>query len=155
MRQGWLSHYVFSYRPSGFQAWRKDPKRLIGYFGFAESSEDTTNISDLHHVVPGTGSYAFVSDRAVFVHRLYLDSLLTRDERGNCCDVSLSLQVSAAFEKAPVVVRANVVDLLEEGTTGNHRLQHRVGDCSNECLPSWLQVNDMSSLPHEHTAILG
>ena len=111
-------------------------------------------LSDLQHVVPGTGSYAFVSDRALFVHKVYLDSLLTRDERGKCCDVSLSLQVSAAFDRAPVVVRANVVDLLEE-TMGGHPLHHRVGDCSNECLPSWLQINDMSSLPHEHTAILG
>jgi hypothetical protein len=149
-----LTLSLFSSKLTGFQAWRKDPRRLIGYFGFSESTEDTTSLSNLEHVVPGTGSYAFVSDRAMFVHKLYLDSLLTRDERGACCDVSLSLQVSAGFEKAPVVVRANVVDLLEE-TTGNHRRHHRAGDCSNECLPSWLQVNDISSLPHEHTAILG
>lgn len=138
----------------GFQAWRKDPRRLVGFLGYKATEEDAKSLDDLQHVVPGTGSFAFVSDRAMFVHKQYLNALSSSNngERHGCCDVSLSAQVSAAFEKAPVVVKAKVVDLLEGSMEG---ARHQVGLCDEQCIPSWLQINDWSTIPHESTAILG
>lgn len=139
----------------GFQAWRKDPRRLVGFLGYKGLADDGRHLDDLQHVIPGTGSYAFVSDRAMFVHKLYLDSLSNSSNRHGCCDVSLSAQVSAAFEKSPVVVKVNVVDLVEGSTDGNHRARHLVGLCDDRCRPSWLEMDDWSTIPHEDTAILG
>mmetsp|Transcript_17623 Transcript_17623/g.28504 ORF Transcript_17623/g.28504 Transcript_17623/m.28504 type:complete len:388 (-) Transcript_17623:677-1840(-) len=136
----------------GFQTWKRDPRRLVGFFGFTGSSEDGNILSHLEHVAPGTGSYAFVSNRAVFVHKLYMDHLPAGDLRVDCCDVSLSLQVSLAFEETPVVVKAKVMDLLEklEGVRGQE-----VGVCDLQCFPSWLQVDHVDTILHEHTAVLG
>lgn len=137
---------------AGFQAWRKDPRRLVGFLGYKGTSVYGKSLDDLEHVIPGTGSYAFVSDRAMFVHKLYLDSLSNKKRHG-CCDVSLSAQVSAAFEKSPLVVKAKVVDLVEGSS--NQRARHQVDLCDERCIPSWLQIDDWSTIPQEHTAILG
>jgi len=127
---------------------------MVGFLGFKVPEEDGNRISRVQPIAPGTGPYAFVSNRAVFVHKAYLKSLFVGIESEDCCEISLSLRVSAAFGKAPVVVKATVVDLLEESPVrrGSH---HRIGVCSDECLPSWLQVSDLNALPHEHTAFLG
>jgi hypothetical protein len=150
--------YDFIVLITAFNTWKKDPRRLVGFFGYKVPSEDTSGmLSSLQHITPGIDSYAFVSNRAVFIHKLYLDSLPAvggyKDERhhGNCCDVSLSLQVSVAFDKPPVVVKANVVDLVE-GPGGVR--QQIIGTCDDECVPSWLQMADVHSIPHQHTAVL-
>jgi hypothetical protein len=143
---------------TGFQAWRKDPRRLVGYLGYREPGK---GLNGLHHVVPGTGSYAFISDRAMFVHNLYLSSLSYFSSRQSdcCCDLSLSAQVSAAFERAPVVVKANVMDLVVEGSFNDTLIgarHHQIGLCDDRCLPSWLpQLDDQNAFPQQHIAIFG
>jgi hypothetical protein len=76
--------------------------------------------------------------------------------------VKLSAQVSAAFERAPVLVKANVIDLLAlEGTTSSPNrigpLHQQGGFCDDQYVfPSWLpQIDDWSTIPSQHTAILG
>ncbi|KAG7356670.1 glycosyl transferase family 64 protein [Nitzschia inconspicua] len=132
----------------GFQAWRKDPRRLIGFLGYKGSFHDAKSSVELQLVVPGTGSYAFVSDRAMFIHKLYLDSLANSESR-SCCDVSLSAQVSMAFEKAPLVVKAKIADLVERSLDG--QIRH----CLEQCITPWLQVDGWRTIPQELTAILG
>jgi hypothetical protein len=119
------------------------------------------SLNDLHHVVPGTGSYAFVSDRAVFVHKVYLELLSYHSTRqSGCCDVILSAQVSAAFERPPVVVKANVMDLEVVGSSSDTQLgatshHHNNGICDDRCLPSWLpKIDDWRTFLPQPTAIL-
>jgi hypothetical protein len=156
--QGCPHHNMFGgcCSPVGFQAWRKDPRRLVGYLAYRGPDK---GLNGLHHVVPGTGSYTLVSDRALFVHKLYLDSL-SYNRNSGCCDVILSAQVSTAFGRAPVVVKAHVMDLLEvEGSasdTSRDARHYAVSRCDDRCLPSWLsQIDDWSTLPLQHTAIMG
>lgn len=144
---------------AAFRTWRKDHRRLVGFFGFAGSHSDDKAISNLEPVSSGSGSYSFVSDRAVFVHKRYLDSL-PETQKGTCCDVSLSLHVSVAFGKSPVVMKAKPVDLLERPSGSRiseygHETGGRAVACYGDCIPPWLQMDEIHAIPLRHTAVLG
>jgi hypothetical protein len=161
----------------GFRTWKIDPSRLVGFFGYR--GMNTHGLSG--GVIPvesGTGSYAYVADRAVFTHRAYLETLPLHetavDERegsgGGCCDdVSLSLKVSLAMGTSPVVLKAKPIDLLEG--SGKHRTstlhrttklatgkqtqgwnRQKLSSCN--CSPSWLPKHDILSIPHSHSAVI-
>jgi hypothetical protein len=127
--------------PTAFQTWRTDPSRLVGFFGFRQigsekSSRSAANTKlGLEPVPTGSGPYSLVSDRAVFVHRLYLDSLPSREDF-SCCQVLLSLQVSAASTKSPLVMRANPRELLDSNSMSSLRGGHDIRDCSSSCTDS-------------------
>jgi hypothetical protein len=156
-----------------FRTWKNDPARLVGFFGYRG-----LGTGGVVPVESGTGSYAYVADRAVFTHKAYLESFplqeMATDEREgsgeSCCDdISLSLKVSLAMGRSPVVLKANPVDLLEgsgkQRTSALHRttkstkgkqtqIRKRQEHSSCNCSPSWLQKHDIQSIPHSHSAVV-
>lgn len=166
----------------GFRTWKNDPSRLVGFFGYRGTTDsDESGSGGL--VVPvesGSGSYAYVSDRAVYTHRAYLETFSSGndgDSDSNCCDVSLSMKVSLAMGRPPVVLKAKPVDLLEAGASQHHHKSHhgrstirttattntqlrkrKVEDPSSpkscNCSPSWLHNHDLQSIPHSHSAVV-
>lgn len=148
-----------------FKTWRRDPRRLVGFFGFTGYQSNGKTTTSLKPVPFGSGPYSFVSDRAMFVHREYIDSI-PDIQQNTCCDVSLSLHVSVAFGKSAVMMKAEPVDLLEGGDpSGSGQLPHdtdkvgrdgtKDGACYVDCIPSWLQLDSNHAIPHRHTSVMG
>jgi hypothetical protein len=153
--------HSFTLPSTAFQTWRTDPSRLVGFFGFRPTGSEKSSRSaanpeiGLEPVPIGSGPYSLVSDRAVFVHRLYLDSIPSRKDL-SCCQVLLSLQVSAASAKSPVVMRANPRELLDSNSMSSLlRGGHDISDCSSSCITEWSRSSGMDGLRDESANILG
>jgi hypothetical protein len=147
---------------AAFRIWRSDPSRLVGFFPFLHSSagkEDGYKNGPvrLEKVQLGTGSYSLVSNRAAFVHRLYLNALSSFDQE-SCQHVLLSLQVAAISAKPPVAVTAHPRELLDvsrnfpslRGEHGMNAMEQRAN-----CRFDWIQANELMDLPKESAMYLG
>ena len=64
----------------------------------------------LEKVSPGQGAYSFISNRAAFVHRAYLEHSKLPDDK-ICQQLALSVRISAISEKAPLAVMANPFEM--------------------------------------------
>ena len=134
---------------TAFQAWKKDTSRLVGFFGFRQKRLDGTAFRfrsasiDFEPVPSGLGSYSLVSDRAVFVHNLYLSSIPKQSHDDNCCHLLLSSQVSAVSSKAPIVIKANPRELMNTDSRNGFLVgtDPERSECNRECMPHWLRVN--------------
>jgi hypothetical protein len=96
---------------NAFKTWKKDPRRVVGFVAVPSENE---SVKQKHG--SQSGHYSVLSDRATFVHSLYLDALssFTSD---SCCDVMLSIQVSLLSKVAPLLMKAApryVVDSVEQ-----------------------------------------
>lgn len=136
--------------PLAFKAWKKDPTRLVGFFGYQQTNDNPASFrgsslssSDFQPVTSGLSPYSLVSDRAVFVHTQYISSLPLYNDRSSCCQLLLSLQISAVSGKAPALIKANPRELSGANVLnglvdwGNEDSE----PCFGECIPSWLQVD--------------
>eukprot|EP00980_Cylindrotheca_fusiformis_P009742 scaffold2149_cov187-Cylindrotheca_fusiformis.AAC.20 len=132
---------------TGFQNWKKDPSRLVGYFGFQQKAGDTTNLRagfpvvDFESVVAGAGSYSLVSDRAVFAHKRYISSIPLYNHHSTCCELLLSMQVSAVSGKAPALIKADPLELSSSSNLDVDEVDAGKSHCLEECFPRWLKVN--------------
>lgn len=84
----------------GFHEWKVDPTRLVGFLPL-RNGED--------------GAYSLLSDRAVFAHQLYLDSV-TKEPTLNvvnpqCQHLALSAHVAALSLKSPVAITSKASDV--------------------------------------------
>ena len=147
---------------TAFEAWRKDPIRLVGFYGFRRKDLDGSNTNasgsfDLEPVHSGTGPFSMVSDRAVFVHKRYLSALSSfpnphrRQQNSKCCPVLLSLQTSAISSKSPLVVKAHPRDMLD---TQARRTQADESSCYQNCLSDWFDLNNALGVAREGSAVL-
>ena len=161
---------LFTDSPTAFAEWKRDRRRVVGFFGYRsiDSSSGSKKRSkyDTTMVPSGSGPYSMVSDRAMFIHRRYLEVLPTKPESSSssCCHLLLSMQVVAASSRAPLVVRSKPRELLDGRTyTSNPAVStHRLGqsvpntdnECSNACVPKWLRPSDSTQLREEGNSIL-
>lgn len=94
---------------------------------------------DFEPVATGSGSFSLVSDRAVFAHKLYVSSMPLYNYHSSCCQLLLSLQVSAVSGKPPALIKANPLEL--SGSEKTTEVEEKVDGCFKECIPDWLKVN--------------
>jgi hypothetical protein len=130
-----------------FQAWKKDSSRLVGFFGYQQTTVDAASLRagfpvvDFEHVATGSGSYSLVSDRAVFAHKLYISSMPMYNYYSSCCQLLLSLQVSAVSGKAPALIKAYPLELSStELTVVEEEMDATKSSCCKEGIPDWLKV---------------
>eukprot|EP00977_Amphora_coffeiformis_P009148 scaffold2072_cov162-Amphora_coffeaeformis.AAC.16 len=72
----------------GFLEWRKDPTRPVGFFPLLQY----------------TSKYSLLSDRALFVHKIYLTRTVTSSFHHACQEWVLSAWISAMSEKHPIAM---------------------------------------------------
>ena len=120
-------HFSCKELQRAFHQWRADPARLVGFFPLRERE-----------------SYSLVSDRAVFVHRLYLDQTTTKGSSSKCQHLVLSARVSTMSTKHPVAVAAKPHLIAQPKDVGGL-----------ECVPLLTKVIGMQSLPKAKTAYVG
>jgi hypothetical protein len=129
----------------------------VGFFGFGEMGSDSFSSSSDDAILESFGGpYSIVSDRAVFVHHFYIDSLPSYST-DSCCQTLLSMQLSVASEKSPVVMKANPRELLQikDSTTSLRRSSDtQASSCISKCITDWMQRHGVESLPHADASVL-
>eukprot|EP00550_Attheya_septentrionalis_P004348 CAMPEP_0198281340 /NCGR_PEP_ID=MMETSP1449-20131203/1310_1 /TAXON_ID=420275 /ORGANISM="Attheya septentrionalis, Strain CCMP2084" /LENGTH=435 /DNA_ID=CAMNT_0043977089 /DNA_START=423 /DNA_END=1727 /DNA_ORIENTATION=+ len=132
-----------------FKVWKQSPDRLVGFFPFSHERESRSWTSighfGLEEVKAGEGDYTLVSDRAVFVHRLFLGSSNILPSFGGaavhqpCDSVALSVRVTAISSKPPIAISASPMDLNSSNIVQKLRKndEQRRNDKSAMCLASW------------------
>jgi hypothetical protein len=149
-----------------FKVWKQSPDRLVGFFPFSHERESRSWTSighfGLEKVKAGEGDYTLVSDRAVFVHRLFLGSANILPSHGGaavhqpCDSVALSLRVTAISSKPPIAISASPIDLNSSNIIQKLRKndEQRRNDKSAMCLASWVAGLD-TILPTESVTFVG
>eukprot|EP00978_Attheya_sp_CCMP212_P032295 scaffold125465_cov49-Attheya_sp.AAC.2 len=150
-----------------FKVWKQSPDRLVGFFPFSHERETRSWTSighfGLEEVKAGEGDYTLVSDRAVFVHRLFLGSSNILPSFGGaavhqpCDSVALSLRVTAISSKPPIAISASPMDLNSSNIIQKLRKNddQRRNDKSAMCLASWMAGLDTMDLPTESVTFVG
>ena len=133
-----------------FSLWRANPERLVGFFPRFLDGE-----------VP---RYRIISDRAVFVHKSYLNSLAFQvasevaaaSYHKACGDLALSVAVSSLSSRPPAAVRARPLELLSRlKGEGDKEIRHVTSD--EDCFKVLVQELGMmkDELPSEDMVYLG
>ena len=106
--------------------------------------------------------YSLLSEKAMFVHKLYLNSLPMHQPL-SCQEVLLSLQVAAISHKPPVAVVSHPRVLLDDASAEMHQSKSslRRGKQDSErkrekqCVQEWIQASGMKNLPTEMSKYIG
>ena len=128
---------------NAFKTWKKDPRRVVGFVGHQSDKESA---SSLHGSQPRT--YSVLSDRATFVHSLYLDALSPFGS-GTCCDIQLSIQVSLLSKVAPLLMKASPRYIVESMEHDGDQKCH-----SKACNGLLSRLGRKPSLPDSDVVIL-
>ena len=92
-----------------------------------------------------------VSDRAVFVHRAYLDSFGDVADNNDCqLSVGLSIHSTAVSQKPPIAMKANPQDLVVVPSSSSSSRQDKT-----RCLEDWLEGHALLNPPQETMRYLG
>lgn len=129
---------------NAFKTWKKDPRRVVGFVGVPADSELVSQVQGSQ-----SGPYSVLSDRAIFVHSLFLDAL-SPFTSGTCCDELLSIQVSLLSRVAPLLMKATPRYIVESK-------EHEDGDQTchpKSCDGFFSRIGGKPSLPRSDVVIL-
>lgn len=144
----------------GFQLWRLNMDRMVGFFPYRHTVSnrqpllDLTSSAKANPISPGDGQYELVSSRAAFVHKEYFESFDSVQDSA-CDSFTLSVHCTAVSGKAPLAVAADpqeqrtsdIVPLLGD-------LQWTIDEVSS-CLADWIEGHGIDVLPSEESTYLG
>lgn len=136
---------------NAFRTWKKDPRRIVGFFGFP-SGNTSSNVESWNH---GTmvGPYSIVSDRAAFIHSHYLDALAPFSDEP-CCENLLSVQVSLASRMPPLLMKTNPRQIVDTTQTQSMHLGSDQDTCYERCQGHISRISGLHSLPNSDASIL-
>jgi hypothetical protein len=118
-----------------YNEWVLDPVLLVGFLPLRDRDE---------------GSYALLSDHAVFTHTLYLDSIdktSSLQTKSHCQHLAFSAYVTALTSKSPVAIRSN------PGRAAPTK--HESGSREKECVKQLTEATGLHSLPEEGMTYVG
>ena len=129
----------------------------MGFFPFRQIASDSErgNASGIERVPESGGSYSLLSDTAVFVHRLYIQSLPYIRQPTPCKTFLLSLQVSVVTAKPPVAVAAHPRELLGGEEPFTHLRRGGREEKTTQCILDWMLASGVTSLPNEAVRYIG
>ena len=100
-----------------------------------------------------------VSDRAVFVHKLYLNSFQSTTAVDDCQSVSLSIHVTAISGKAPIAIASKPQEMRHAASFGPYSSLYKYGQGSkgatDKCLERWIEGHNLQDLPNEEWTFIG
>jgi hypothetical protein len=145
---------------AAFRTWQEDPSRLVGFFPFRQTASHSGrgNDSGIEKVPASGGSYSLLSDTAVFVHRLYIQSLPYIRQPTPCKTFLLSLQVSVVTAKPPVAVAVAAHtprELLGSEKSFTHLRGGGHDEKTTQCILDWMLASGVTSLPNEAARYIG
>jgi hypothetical protein len=140
-----------------FRTWQEDPSRLVGFFPFRQTASDSggNNDSGIERVSERGGPYSLLSDTAVFVHRLYVQSLPYIRQPTPCKTFLLSLQVSVVTAQPPVAVAAHPQELLGGEEPFTHLRGGGRDEKTSQCILDWMLASGVTSLPNDAVRYIG
>lgn len=115
----------------GFYGWKMDPRRPVGYFPLKYN-----------------GAYSILSDSALFVHRLYLDSNPPLKTEPLCEHLALSAWISALSREPPIA-------LTSRASFSSTTLQPILDDTPAACVPKLIKAANLGSLTPEVNLFTG
>jgi len=140
---------------AAFQQWRQDPAQLVGFYPFHHQAKVSSTSSsrqkkqlELRPVTLGQGAYSMLSDRAVFVHNLYLRNLPSIPE-DKCQRLGLSIAISKITEKPPVAV------LSKPQTTRQQTVSANASRLVNDECQEWIKTVGSPELEDQVATIVG
>jgi hypothetical protein len=118
-----------------YHEWMLDPVLLVGFLPLWDKDE---------------GSYALLSDHALFTHKLYLDSIdktASLQSESHCQHLAFSAYVTALSSKKPVAMLSNL------GRAAPSKFQS--GTKETECVKQLTEATGLHSLPKTETIYVG
>ena len=149
-----------------FRTWQTDTSRAVGFFPFHDDRlghpSNEKALVGAKHDEKSLMIYSLLSEKAMFVHKLYLNSLPMHQPL-SCQEVLLSLQVAAISHKPPVAVVSHPRVLLDDASAEMHQSKSslRRGKQDSErkrekqCVQEWIQASGMKNLPTEMSKYIG
>ena len=128
---------------NAFKTWKKDPRRVVGFVGAPSDKNRFTAVKGSQ-----SGLYSVLSDRATFVHSLYLDALSAFSSE-TCCDLLLSMQVSLISKVAPLLMKATPRYIVESMEQDVDQTRH-----PKACNALFSRIGGKPNLPDSDVVIL-
>jgi hypothetical protein len=125
----------------GFSEWKIDPVRVVGFFSDGESNSPS--------------QYSLLSDRAMFVHRLYLStppvlSFQSPIIQEECQHLALSAYLAALSSHSPLLISTTSVN------KSNMLKREEIRPASSmECVPILLRATGIEAIPTVPTSFIG
>jgi hypothetical protein len=114
-----------------YHEWMLDPVLLVGFLPLWDKDE---------------GSYALLSDHALFTHKIYLDSIdktSSLQSESHCQHLAFSAYVTALSSKSPVAIISNL------GRAAPSK--YKSGSKERECVEQLNEATGLQSLPESRT----
>jgi hypothetical protein len=142
---------------TAFRTWQEDSSRLVGFFPFRLTASNSRrgNDSGIENVPESGGSYSLLSDTAVFVHRLYIQSLPYIRQPTPCKTFLLSLQVSVVTAKPPIAIAACPWKMLGGDESFAHLRGGGRDEKTTQCILDWMLASGVTSLPNGAARYIG
>lgn len=136
----------------GFKTWKRDPGRFVGFLGPSRSETFNANSPSSRG---NAGTHLMLSDRAAFVHRRYLD-VFSPFAQVSCCDTLLSMQVSLASNKPPIIMKGRPQQTFESqrGLFDFLDGKDENSSCKSRCEGYMARLGGLGDLPDAESAIL-
>ncbi len=162
----------------GFKLWTKAPDHAVGFLPYKlnKPSKQASQLSDISSPTSAIStdklslepiqkighSYNILSDRAIFVHRRYLQSknfnFVHEGGKGQLCErFLLSISITSISRKPPIGLLSNPVDMRTFDTKGRN-LQTKDDEKYNDvlnCLNNAMSDLGLIDLPSQSTLYLG
>lgn len=145
-----------------FHEWQIDPTRLVGFYPFhhgwqqsnsnlLRSSSSSSRSFRFKKVTTRGGKYSMVSDRAVFVHKHYLQ-YIPPTPPDQCQHLALSIVVSAMTSQSPVAVFSKPHTVRSSPKT--FESLDDTDDLESSC-QKWVETLGVEELPDQTATFVG
>jgi len=150
-----------------FHIWKQNPERMVGFFPYHYQEQSNSPVTwtlpkfhifkspyKLTDIQNKLHTYSVMSDRASFIHRLYLRTTLdTWMSSSPCGSIALSLKITSMSRKPPMMVaNSKPLQLQTSATMKNiNRNRHEQWlKSSSTCFSSIMKYLHMNELPIEN-----
>lgn len=143
---------------TAFEIWKQNPDRMVGFFPYHYKHNIHQNYVSNIFTSPYTltnkqNNYSILSDRASFLHRLYLRTTLEPwTSNTPCKSIALSLKITSISNKPPMVVASKPLQIQSSASKRRfYERQHEewLRSC-NGCLSKFMRFLGLESLPNDH-----
>jgi len=145
---------------TAFEIWKQNPDRMVGFFPY-HYNQSPQNLSNLfthpYKLTPTQRNYSILSDRASFLHRLYLRTMepwMTSETP--CKSIALSLKIASISNKSPMVVASKPLQIQSSASMRRfYEEKHRewIGSC-HDCLSRFMKKLNLDRLPSDHRVLI-
>jgi len=141
----------------GFYTWKQHATQMVGFFPYHYQTKPklfgkSFEILDTNETL---NQYSILSDRASFVHRMYLG--IFQNPPSPCNQIAVSIQITSVSSRPPILMAGKPLELQTSRTFRKIKLARHTKwlQSTNKCFSSMMENLGMKELPNETGTFIG